>query len=78
MRSLGRATALTSFGTVLSRVTGLARLGVVDEEAMAGQAFSVAVPVAVGAVAFVGLAYVLRVPELGYVRNALGRRLGRQ
>ena len=49
----------------------------VDEAALVGQAIAVFVPVLVGVSSFVGLAYLLRVPELAYVRSVVGRRLGR-
>lgn len=49
---------------------------VVDEATLAGQAVAVSVPVIVGVVTFLALAYTLRVSELSYVRNVVGRRLG--
>lgn len=49
----------------------------VDEDTLLGQGIAVFVPVAVGVVSFVGLAYALKVPELAYVRSIIGRRIGR-
>ena len=50
---------------------------VIDEDAFVGQAISVMVPVVAGAIVYLGAAHVLKVPELGYVRSVVGRRLGR-
>ena len=49
----------------------------VDEDALTGQAVAVLVPVTLGALTFLGLAHVLRVPELDYVRGLLRRRSNR-
>ena len=60
---------------VWATLEGITRL--VDEDVLVGQALSVFVPVAVGALTYLGLAHVLRVPELGYVRGLLRRRVAR-
>ena len=50
---------------------------VVNQGALVGQAIAVSVPVLIGLVSFVGLAHLLRVPELDYVRSVVGRRADR-
>ena len=49
-------------------------LRLVDEDSFAGQAAAVFLPVTVGAVAYLGLAHALKVPELDYVRGLVRRR----
>lgn len=51
--------------------------GFLDVDILVGQIGAVAIPVAVGAVAYLLLARLFRVEELAYVSSLVGRRLGR-
>lgn len=71
---IGAAAALMGL-VVWVALEGVTRA--VNEDTLVGQAIAVFVPVTVGALAYVGLAQVFKVPELDYVRGLLGRRLRR-
>lgn len=72
---IGAAAAVMGV-VVWATLEGIQRL--VDEDAFTGQAISVLGPVVVGTLVYLGAAHALHVPELGYVRSVVGRRLGRK
>jgi putative peptidoglycan lipid II flippase len=74
------AARISVAGLLMGIVVWLTSRGVesfLDVSVLAGQITAVAIPVGVGAIAYLLFARMFRVEELDYVRSLLGRRLGR-